>query len=163
MAESEMMGTVNLSAVAQCERDGGTPVKESTVQLTDFESVQDYIAHIDFTLLKEKLTLAPDAGGTGWSAAMAAHVEVKYKRWLLLKWKYENVLIPPPMDVDAFWHGHILETQSYWRDSLVLFGKYLHHYPYFGIRGKADREALERAFEDTKRLYQEEYGHDITA
>jgi len=65
------------------------------------------------------------------------------------------------MDVDAFWHGHILETQSYWRDCLVLFGKYLHHYPYFGIRGKADKEKLERSFENTVRLYEEEYGEDI--
>jgi len=161
MTESHMMGNVNLAAVASCERDGGTPVRQSTVALTDVESVQDYIAHIDFSLLKEKLSLPAEEGGEAWSAEVTDHVEVKYKRWLLLKWKNENVLIPPPMDVDAFWHGHILETQSYWRDCLVLFGKYLHHYPYFGIRGKADKEKLERSFENTVRLYEEEYGEDI--
>jgi hypothetical protein len=163
LTESRMMGNVNLAAVAKCERDGGTPVRESTVTLTDPNSVEDYIAHIDFTLLKEKLTLPIEEGGEGWEAELAEHVEVKYKRWLLMKWKYANVLIPPPMDVDTFWHGHILDTQSYWRDSLALFGKYLHHYPYFGMRGKADRASLEEAFENTLRLYREEYGEDITA
>lgn len=162
MAEARMMGEVNLASVAKCERDGGTPIKESTVALTDFASVQDYVAHIDFTLLKEKLMSPQDDGGHGWSAELAEKVEVKYKRWLLMKWKHDGVLIPPPVDVDTFWHGHILETQSYWRDTLALFGKYLHHYPYFGMRGEADRKSLEESFENTVRLYREEYGEEIT-
>jgi hypothetical protein len=137
-------------------------MQQSTANLTDLASVQDYIAHIDFSLLKERLRLPTDKGGEAWTAKMADYVEVKYKRWLLLIWKYESDLIAPPMDVDIFWHGHILDTQSYWRDCLAIFGKYLHHDPYIGMHGKADKEKLERSFEDTVRLYREEYGEDIT-
>ncbi len=163
MGESPKIGNVNLSMVANCERDGGTPLTAAVKQLTSYEDVRDYISHIDFSLLKEKLSLSPDQGGQGWAAAEADKAEAKYKKWLILKWKYENELMPPPLDIDAFWHGHILESHAYFRDTLAIFGKYLHHYPYFGIRGKADKEKLETAFENTKRLYREEYGEDVTA
>lgn len=163
MAEERMIGSVRLSMVAKCERDGGTPLTASVRQLTSFEDVRDYITHIDFTMLKEKLSLGPEEGGQGWSSEAAEKAEAKYKKWLILKWKHENELIPPPQDIDVFWHGHILESQAYFRDTAVVFGKYLHHYPYFGIRGKADEEQLHRAFENTKRLYREEYGEDVTA
>ena len=158
-----MIGKVSIPAVASCERDGGTKMLEVIRPITDLEAARDYISHIDFTLLKEKLILKQEEGGQGWSSDKADKVEVKYKKWLFLKRKYENVLIPPPEDIDAFWHGHILETQSYMRDTAAIFGQYVHHYPYFGMRGKADHEKLLNAFENTKRLYREEYGEDVTS
>ena len=81
--------------------------------------------------------MAADEGGRGWSVETADKAEAKYKKWLFLKLKYENVLIPPPKDIDTFWHGHILDTQAYMRDTAAIFGQYVHHYPYFGMRGKA--------------------------
>ena len=72
-------------------------------------------------------------------------------------------MIPPPKDIDTFWHGHILDTQAYMRDTAAIFGQYVHHYPYFGMRGKADHQKLLDAFENTKRIYREEYGEDVTA
>jgi len=107
--------------------------------------------------------MAADEGGRGWSVETADKAEAKYKKWLFLKLKYENVLIPPPKDIDTFWHGHILDTQAYMRDTAAIFGQYVHHYPYFGMRGKADHQKLLDAFENTKRIYREEYGEDVTA
>jgi hypothetical protein len=157
------LGNVDLSTVASCERDGGVPLQAAVQRITDIEVAKDYIGHIDFTMLKGKLTMSPEEGGQGWSIEMADKVEAKYKKWLFLKLKFENVLIPPPKDVDIFWHGHIVETQAYMRDTAAIFGKYLHHYPYFGLRGNADHQKLLDAFENTKRLYREEYDEDITA
>jgi hypothetical protein len=162
MAESTTIGAVDISMVAQCERDGGTGIVRSVQRIDDSDALASYVTHIDFTLLREKLTLSPEEGGTGWSVEQAQHVEVKYKRWLLMKHKYDNVLIPPPRDVDTFWHGHIVDTQAYWRDTNAIFGQYFHHYPYFGMRGKADREKLDSSFENTKRIYREMYGEEIT-
>ena len=162
MADAEMIGKVNLANVANCERDGGTKVVASVRRLTDPEEVRDYISHIDFALLKEKLVLSVEEGGHGWSADSADHAEVRYKKWLILKWMHENELIPPPTDIDTFWHRHILDSQAYMRDTAAIFGQYLHHYPYFGIRGPADNEKLVKAFENTKRLYREEFGEDVT-
>jgi len=163
MARGTDFGGVNLANVANCERDGGKALEASVAYVDDPEVAREYIARIDFTLLKAKLMLSREEGGEAWSAQDVDKVEVKYKKWLFLKRKYPNELIPPPRDIDTFWHGHILDTLTYQRDSLALFGKYLNHYPYFGMRGKADHEKLMEAFENTKRLYQEEYGDDVTS
>jgi hypothetical protein len=163
MQENFMIGKVNIAAVANCERDGGTKLTEAVRPITDLEDARAYISHMDFTLLREKLCLKPEQGGQGWTADAALHAEVKYKKWLFLKRKYDNAVIPPPVDVDTVWHSHILDSQAYMRDTAAIFGQYLHHYPYFGLRGKADHDKLVEAFEYTKRLYKEEYGEDITA
>ena len=44
--------------------------------------------------------------------------------------------------------GHILDTRAYSRDCEFLFGRFLHHFPYFGMRGDADRAALDRTFRE---------------
>jgi hypothetical protein len=157
------LGNVSLRAVASCERDGGVPLHAAVQRIADIETARDYIAHIDFTMLKNKLTKSPQEGGQGWSVEIVDKTEAKYKKWLFLKLKHENVLIPPPRDVDTFWHGHIVDTQAYMRDTAAVFGQYVHHYPYFGMRGDSDHQKLLESFENTKRLYREEYGEDIAA
>ena len=130
---------MNLSNVAQCERDGGLWIDGKHSIYRGYRKTRDYIAHIDFTLLKEKLMASPEDGGSGWTDELANKAEMKYKKWLFLKRKFENELIPPPHDIDAFWHGHILDSQAYMRNTTAIFGSaYVHHYPYFGMRGKAD-------------------------
>jgi hypothetical protein len=60
--------------------------------------------------------------------------------------------------VDKFWHGHILDTLKYAEDCDVIFGRFLHHFPYFGMRGAEDAANLARAGEVTQRLYLQEFG-----
>jgi hypothetical protein len=72
--------------------------------------------------------------------------------------KYPGGNFAPPEEVDDFWHGHILDTRRYFNDCQVIFGQYLHHFPYFGMRGQDDRASLEEAFINLQRVYKAEFG-----
>jgi len=67
----------------------------------------------------------------------------------------------PSKDIDAFWHQHILDTKKYAEDCDMIFGYFLHHFPYFGIRGEDDARSLKEAFADTKKLFLDYFGIDI--
>jgi len=67
--------------------------------------------------------------------------------------------LAPSKDVDRFWHGHILDTLKYAEDCEKVFGYFLHHFPYFGMRGAEDAANLAAAAEHTKRLYQQEFSN----
>jgi hypothetical protein len=56
------------------------------------------------------------------------------------------------------WHRHILDTRAYAEDCERIFGGFMHHFPYFGMRGDADAEALADAYDETLRCYREAYG-----
>jgi len=123
-----------------------------------------YIASIDFSMLIYKLSL-PDANiARVWSPEMA-HIAVDYYRnflWLLRK-HGKNEVLAPSSEVDEIWHHHILDTYKYHEDCHAIFGTYLHHYPYFGMRGTTDAGALEDAFTRTQRRHYEEFGEYIMA
>jgi hypothetical protein len=161
MVNADAIRQLRIADAGNCKPDGGVPLLASARQITDLEGAREYINYIDCSMIKQKLTQGPEEGGPGWSAETADKVEEKYKMWLFLKLKYQNEVIPPSREIDAFWHAHILDSHSYFRDTQAIFGKYLHHYPYFGMRGKADHERLLSAFENTKKIYRDEYGVDI--
>jgi hypothetical protein len=96
--------------------------------------------------------------GEGWTREFVEHVETQYKRYLTLVAKYPRETIAPAKDVDRFWHAHILDTRKYIDDCDRVFGCYLHHFPYFGMRGADDAAALARAGERTRALYEAEFG-----
>ena len=131
-------------------------------KIENLDAVREYIDQIDFSMLKAKLTAPVSEEGFGWSADQADRVEARYKKWLFLRRKHDGELMPPTQDIDAFWHAHILDTMAYHRDTAAIFGRYLHHYPYFGMRGEDDYNDLVNAFDNTKRRYLEEYGEDVT-
>jgi hypothetical protein len=161
MPNAEAIRQLKIADAGNCKPDGGVPLVASVRHITDLEEAREYINYIDCSMMKQKLMQGPEEGGQGWSPETANKVEEKYKMWLFLKLKYQNELVPPSREIDYFWHTHILDSHAYFRDTQAVFGKYLHHYPYFGMRGKADHERLLSAFENTKRLYRQEYGVDI--
>jgi hypothetical protein len=117
------------------------------------------VAGIDFSDIKQnQIALPESAGGLGWGSCKTEIVERRYRRWLFLVAKYYERFLPPDKEVDQFWHQHMLSSEDYVRDCNILFGVYLHHYPYFGVNGKADYQDLLAAFEDMKRLYRSEFG-----
>jgi hypothetical protein len=67
-------------------------------------------------------------------------------------------VVVPSKEIDIFWHTHILDTQKYMSDCENLFGKYIHHFPYFGMRGEKDRRHLEKAFCETEKLFLLHFG-----
>ena len=115
----------------------------------------ELVAKLDFTSLKRKL-----GEEKGWSSEYQNEVEDLYRRFLALNVVYTDRKICPTGPIDDFWHAHILDTRAYARDCQVLFGEYLHHFPYFGMRGPADRANLETAFEETRMLFVKHFGID---
>jgi hypothetical protein len=72
--------------------------------------------------------------------------------------KFPNEAIAPQFDVDIFWHYHILDTMKYAVDCDNVFGYFLHHFPYLGLRGEDDEELHERAGVRTQELYESIFG-----
>jgi hypothetical protein len=129
-------------------------------RLDELSLAHDYIERIDFSYLERVMANTPPLG-LGWSSDKLAYVERQYRNWLFLRRKYEGKPLPPSQTIDLFWHAHILDSRAYWRDVLNIFGYYLHHFPYFGVRGDSDRQNLDEAFEQTQQLYRLEFGEEI--
>lgn len=105
-----------------------------------------------------KFKLMDPEEGEGWSREFVEHMETQYKRYLRLVAKYPRETIAPDKDVDRFWHAHILDTRKYSDDCERVFGFFLHHFPYFGLRGADDAARLAKAGERTRELYEAEFG-----
>jgi hypothetical protein len=116
---------------------------------------------LDLAPIKFKATRRED--GYGWSAEYADEMALAYKRYLILHAKHPGMILAPERDVDRFWHMHILDTRKYAADCHAVFGHFLHHFPYLGLRGEEDAKALETAFQTMQRLYAEEFGEPATA
>ena len=110
-----------------------------------------------------KLKLMEIEEGQGWSREYVDQMAIEYKRFLTLSVKYPEETIAPSKDVDKFWHGHILDTMKYAEDCQNVFGYFLHHFPYFGMRGEEDAANLAEAGRTTKRLYEEEFAETISS
>ena len=121
------------------------------------EQVIAAIQALDLDPIKLKLTDREE--GQGWSREYADGMELGYKRFLTLLVTHPAETIAPSKDVDKFWHGHILDTLKYADDCQNVFGNFLHHFPYFGMRGEEDAKNLAAAAASMKRLYQQEFGN----
>ena len=112
----------------------------------------DTIAELDLEPIKVKLM--HEESGEGWSLERANAVEFEYRRFLYLMKKFSQEQTAPLQDVDTFWHYHILDTLKYATDCQVVFGYFLHHFPYIGLRGEDDLEAHHRVGERMRELYE---------
>ena len=113
---------------------------------------------LDFTMLRRKLMEEKK-----WTSEHCAEVEDLYRKFLALNIRYPDRKICPSGPVDDYWHAHILDTRAYAADCENLFGNYLHHFPYFGMRGVEDKAALDLAFADSIDLFIRHFGIDPTA
>jgi len=120
------------------------------------EEVVAAIEALDLDPIKCKL-MDPEEG-QDWTRQQVDRLEVDYRRFLTLVVRYPETAIAPSKDVDKFWHGHILDTVKYAEDCTRVFGYFLHHFPYFGMRGQEDAAALAEAGRQTARLYEKEFG-----
>lgn len=109
-----------------------------------------------------KIKLMDQREGKGWTRERADHVETQYKGFLYLS-ATEPTPIVPSRDVDDFWHQHILDTRKYAEDCDGVFGYFVHHFPYFGMRGDEDARQLQEAFATTKAVYEQRYGEQYGA
>ncbi|WP_369989562.1 glycine-rich domain-containing protein-like [Pseudomonas xanthosomatis] len=113
------------------------------------------VSRLDFQRLKHKYTASTEAEMT---AAQWETAELEYRRFLTLKRFYPSVALVPSQAVDAIWHAHILDTRAYREDCQHVFGRFIDHYPYFGIYGQDDYQELQSAFAHTVALYEQHFG-----
>ena len=117
----------------------------------------EYAAFEALDLNPIKMKLMHEASGEGWSEMRTNAVETEYRRFLFLMKKYPDAGASPTVDVDTFWHYHILDTMKYARDCEAAFGFFLHHYPYVGIAAGTEGEHVQ-AGERMRALYEAEFG-----
>jgi len=129
--------------------------QDLTVRTPELANAQARVAKLDFTNLKRKL-----GEEKGWSIEQQNEIEDLYRKYLALNMVYPDKKICPTGPIDTFWHAHILDTRAYEKDCEALFGGFLHHFPYFGMRGPEDRAALEKAFDESRELFVRHYGID---
>jgi hypothetical protein len=133
----------------------------SAARIADLSEVRRYIEELDLTQVRTRLMSGPEELGQGWSAAKADYYERLYRNWLFLCRKHEGEKLPPQVEIDAYWHEHILNTRVYFQDCDRIFGYYLHHFPGFGKRGPQDAANLRTAWQNTQARYRAEYGDYI--
>jgi hypothetical protein len=117
------------------------------------------ISGLDLEPIKFKLMDTLD--GSGWSRPRTEQASSNYRRFLILNLKFPSRAIVPSKDVDSFWHSHILDTKKYAADCHEIFGYFLHHFPYFGMRGEDDKCDMNTAFMETNDLYLSEFGVNL--
>lgn len=113
------------------------------------------VSRLDLKRLKHKYTESSEAEMSVPEWDMA---ELEYLRFLTLKHFYPSVALVPSKTVDAIWHAHILDTRAYREDCQQVFGRFIDHYPYFGIYGQDDYQELKNAFAQTVALYEKHFG-----
>jgi hypothetical protein len=122
-----------------------------------------YINSIDFSMIIFKIT-RPDPNISRIWTEESANIVVQYYKnylWLLRKYSEAYHILPPSIEIDEIWHHHILDTYKYYNDCLNIYGQFLHHYPYFGMRGEQDSTDLANTFKITQMLHLKEFGDYI--
>ena len=114
------------------------------------------VMQLDLEPIKTKLMHVES--GEGWSLDKANAVEKEYRRFLCLMKMYPDESIAPLVDVDTFWHYHILDTMKYAADCEQAFGYFVHHYPYVGMRGGDDAQFRIDSGERMRSLYEATFG-----
>lgn len=135
------------------------PISDNRINfLVTDKNITPSVAKLDLEMVKMKLQEKDE--GLGWSLEQCESAEIEYKRYLHLCVKHGKGVVPNRI-MDYMWHFHILDTIAYVKDCDKLFGGYMHHYPYFGMRGNNDAKDLENSFYKTKDLYFDSFGEEI--
>ena len=132
---------------------------EKQVEKTTTTSALAFVKHLkqrEWGDIAYKL-MYPETG-EGWTQEQTTKAIADYLKFLTLRHLYPALEIVPSEEIDRVWHTHILDTQKYAVDCQQVFGSFLHHFPYFGIRGREDRRNLEAAFARTQSLFEEHFG-----
>lgn len=121
--------------------------------------IDNEVLNLDFERIKFKLLVKED--GEAWSKEKIDLAEIEYRKYLTLIKLYPKKSIVPSKLMDEFWHMHILDTKAYREDCNLIFGRFIDHFPYFGIYGEEDRQNLLEHFEETKSLYQKHFSREL--
>lgn len=128
--------------------------EDEFVSQKNIQNTMDLLNSISFETISFKLEKE-----YMWSSEATCRALVLYKQWLALQKYYPNLSFAPSELVDEYWHMHILDTRKYMEDCALIFGEYLHHYPYFGLTEVENQDTLKEGFELTKKLYLHHFNH----
>jgi len=124
--------------------------------MNSIQAIAKRVEELDLRPIKVKL-MDPHSG-EGWTEEYTDKVEIWYRRFLALSLKYPQKLLVVNDAVDTFWHYHILDTRKYADDCQQVFGHFLHHFPYFGMRGEEDARNLQKSFDDNAAIVKADRG-----
>ena len=99
----------------------------------------------------------PDPGKHPRTIAEADQDVTRYRYFLKLCLLYPGVAIVPDNSIDRAWHAQVLDTAKYRRDCTLVFGRFLDHFPYAGLRGDADRRTWLDSFARTRELFRQHF------
>jgi len=131
-------------------------VRPGEKSVSDDPRLPEAVRSLDLGCIRFKLL--SDDSPVDWTDTQAKTVEGEYRKFLSLHLANPEQPIVPDSAVDVFWHQHILDTEKYEADCKAVFGKFIHHFPYLGLRGKEDEQDLQNSFDETLVLYKEAFG-----
>lgn len=121
---------------------------------------QAEVGGIEFSMQKRKMVEV-----FGWHAEAVDLMESQYRKFLALtkalKKCGSEIEIVPTRIIDEFWHWHVLDTMKYHSDCQVLFGGYLHHFPYFGFVDDKDVAAWKQASIQAAEVWKIAFNEDL--
>ena len=123
-------------------------------QDTTVNQTQRAINQLDLTNVTLRLSKEP-----GWHLADAKTCEGLYRNFLFLMAKYgpTHGELVPSIEIDEYWHNHILFTRQYFSDCEKIFGAYRHHTPQIEDSNSTTSNT-QQLFEQTQALYFKEFG-----
>ena len=128
----------------------------TAIALTPAEALERLETELDLSNVRMKL--ADPEEGKGYSREILDRMELEYRKFLALRLAHPHAEIVPCGIVDEMWHQHILDTIAYRHDCDRIFGRFVDHFPYFGMRGDDDARALDDAYSETLSLYKSAFG-----
>lgn len=132
-----------------------TALKASIAPRSLHNAARVKIKNLDLEPIKFKLVKE-----SGWTIEQADRVAALYKGFLTLHVLYPDDTHVPTHEIDDMWHAHILDTAKYMDDCAAIFGYYLHHFPYLGLRGESDEKSWQDSFAATRQRFVEICGLD---
>lgn len=148
--------TLEVLVSQEVNGDGGGTAVLDRPAIAASEALARIDVLLDLSNVKMKLEDADE--GLGLASAEVELMEDEYRKFLALHLIYPDVDIVPCEIVDEMWHRHILDTAAYREDCATIFGEFLDHFPYFGMRGEEDAQALNDAYADTLDRYRDAFG-----
>lgn len=134
-------------------RPGGTVISSDN-------RLPEKIRNLNLGSLLWKLTNEESeaANEVDWTEQQVLRVIEEYRKFLALTLDGQGKITSPSHNIDIIWHHHILDTKKYYEDMMDIFGHMIHHFPYLGVRGSADRQILLNGYDDTLKRYAEKFG-----
>jgi hypothetical protein len=127
---------------------------ENTLSMSFLEEAKHYIKNLDLNRIIQKMKK------DGWWEEDAREICQQYRNFLFLVKKYGKQYGPfsPTTEIDTFWHHHILDTATYEKDCVAIYGHYLHHDPY---ERKVKKNNKQDTFDTLQQLHMQEFGEYI--